>query len=177
MKHNQQHICIDLETLGSNPQSPIIQIGAVKFNGDGIYDWFNVNINYEQFYPGLVCDYSTIMWWLKQSDEARRALSEDGVWLYKGLIQLFDWIGNVEDYLYWCHATFDAPILKSSMLTVKLDSEFQIPYHNWRDVRTIVDLFDVQIEDTGKVKHVAVNDAEYEALQVLEGLRKLRELS
>ncbi|EFW7268923.1 3'-5' exoribonuclease, partial [Shigella boydii] len=64
------HLMIDLETMGKNPDAPIISIGAIFFDpqtGD-MGPEFSKTIDLET--AGGVIDRDTIKWWLKQSREA-----------------------------------------------------------------------------------------------------------
>lgn len=175
----QQHICFDLETLGNNPLSPIIQIGAVKFNLNGIYDKFGVNVYYPYGIPqNYKPDYSTIMWWMEQSNESRQSLMNSRETLFNALNLFFEWIvgENGEDldkYLYWSMSTFDAPILNHAIKT-EFTEEYQIPFRNFRDFRTIVDLANLPKQEFVGIKHRAEDDAYNEALVILEGLTKLQ---
>lgn len=64
-------IMIDIETLGSNAQAPIIQIGACVFNlrsgeiGMPLSVLVKPNFSYQR--P----DESTVAWWMQQNDAAR----------------------------------------------------------------------------------------------------------
>ncbi|EFX7224108.1 exonuclease, partial [Shigella flexneri] len=63
------HLMIDLETMGKNPDAPIISIGAIFFDpqtGD-MGPEFSKTIDLET--AGGVIDRDTIKWWLKQSRE------------------------------------------------------------------------------------------------------------
>ncbi|EFW55075.1 enzyme; Degradation of DNA [Shigella boydii ATCC 9905] len=64
------HLMIDLETMGKNPDAPIISIDAIFFDpqtGD-MGPEFSKTIDLET--AGGVIDRDTIKWWLKQSREA-----------------------------------------------------------------------------------------------------------
>ncbi|EKH0276163.1 3'-5' exoribonuclease, partial [Escherichia coli] len=64
------HMMIDLETMGKNPDAPLISIGAIFFDpqtGD-MGPEFSKTIDLET--AGGVIDRDTIKWWLKQSREA-----------------------------------------------------------------------------------------------------------
>ncbi|EFN5053554.1 3'-5' exoribonuclease, partial [Escherichia coli] len=64
------HLMLDLETMGKNPDAPIISIGAIFFDpqtGD-MGPEFSKTIDLET--AGGVIDRDTIKWWLKQSREA-----------------------------------------------------------------------------------------------------------
>ncbi|EFG9970480.1 exonuclease, partial [Escherichia coli] len=64
------HLMIDLETMGKNPDAPIISIGAIFFDpqtGD-MGPEFSKTIDLDT--AGGVIDRDTMKWWLKQSREA-----------------------------------------------------------------------------------------------------------
>ena len=78
-------ISLDLETLGTAPGSVILSIGAVAFNiDDPTHRWlpaslprFDVAIDTASAVAeGLTIDPDTVMWWLRQSDEARHAMAQ-----------------------------------------------------------------------------------------------------
>lgn len=73
-------LMIDLETMGNKPNAPIVAIGAVFFNpmtGDlGPQFYTAVNLASE-LAAGAAPDGDTINWWLKQSSEARAAITSD----------------------------------------------------------------------------------------------------
>lgn len=164
----QQHICFDLETLGNNPTSPIISIGAVKFNTEGVYDRFSINVKYDRM-TDFEVDYSTIMWWMEQSDAARSFLNVSPVYLNEALIKFKEWIGVSQEYLYWSMATFDPPILQWAF---KVENIEPLPFWLFRDYRTLIDLKNVErVHDKLFVKHIASDDAEQEALHIIQGLK------
>ncbi|EOY7921887.1 3'-5' exoribonuclease, partial [Escherichia coli] len=65
------HLMIDLETMGKNPDAPIISIGAIFFDPQTgeMGPEFSKTIDLET--AGGVIDRDTIKWWLKQSREAQ----------------------------------------------------------------------------------------------------------
>jgi exodeoxyribonuclease VIII len=72
------HIMLDLETMGTRPDAPIVAIGAVAFNAMGVTDetFYHVVSLHSAVRSGAVIDPSTVMWWLRQGDSARNALTE-----------------------------------------------------------------------------------------------------
>ncbi|EEW8414360.1 exonuclease, partial [Escherichia coli] len=86
------HLMIDLETMGKNPDAPIISIGAIFFDpqtGD-MGPEFSKTIDLET--AGGVIDRDTIKWWLKQSREAQSAIMTDEIPLDDALLQLREFI-------------------------------------------------------------------------------------
>lgn len=66
-------VSIDLETLGTKPNSPVLSIGATAYNLEsGIFAVFEAFFDLdEQFKLGRVPSHDTFLWWLQQSEEAR----------------------------------------------------------------------------------------------------------
>lgn len=168
------HITFDLETLGNNHNSPIIQIGAVKFEPDGsIIDMFKHNIRWES----LECydfniDYSTVRWWLSQSREAQDSvIDQGGVDLITALTDFIRWIGKPEEYEYWAHATFDPIILANAYR--KTGIKYPIPFRKQRDIRTLNFLTgEVKVEREGTA-HTALDDAKFQARYISIMLNKI----
>lgn len=90
-------VSVDLETLGLQPNAPIIQIGAVQFNRDGgILSQFFVEINPQ---GQLAADMNTLKWWLDQGEGGtatiRRALASP-VSIEEALQQFSGWLHSLE---------------------------------------------------------------------------------
>ncbi|EPW9226464.1 3'-5' exoribonuclease domain-containing protein [Escherichia coli] len=175
------HLMIDLETMGKNPDAPIISIGAIFFDpqtGD-MGPEFSKTIDLET--AGGVIDRDTIKWWLKQSREAQSAIMTDEIPLDDALLQLREFIdeNSGEFFLHvWGNgANFDNTILRRSYERQGIPCPWR--YYNDRDVRTIVELgkaidFDARtaIPFEGE-RHNALDDARYQAKYVSAIWQKL----
>ncbi|MCI0316252.1 3'-5' exonuclease, partial [Cronobacter sakazakii] len=74
------HLMIDLETMGNKPTAPIIAIGAVLFEpSTGVMgpEYYAVVDLESSMVRDALADPGTILWWLKQSAEARAAITSD----------------------------------------------------------------------------------------------------
>ncbi|EFF6492693.1 exonuclease [Escherichia coli] len=165
------HLMIDLETMGKNPDAPIISIGAIFFDpqtGD-MGPEFSKTIDLET--AGGVIDRDTIKWWLKQSREAQSAIMTDEIPLDDALLQLREFIDENSGEFFvqvWGNgANFDNTILRRSYERQGIPCPWR--YYNDRDVRTIVELgkaidFDARtaIPFEGE-RHNALDDARYQA--------------
>ncbi|EFO1016150.1 exonuclease, partial [Escherichia coli] len=136
------HLMIDLETMGKNPDAPIISIGAIFFDpqtGD-VGPEFSKTIDLET--AGGVIDRDTIKWWLKQSREAQSAIMTDEIPLDDALLQLREFIDENSGEFFvqvWGNgANFDNTILRRSYERQGITCPWR--YYNDRDVRTIVEL-------------------------------------
>ncbi|HAK9497036.1 exonuclease [Escherichia coli] len=168
------HLMIDLETMGKNPDAPIISIGAIFFDpqtGD-MGPEFSKTIDLET--AGGVIDRGTIKWWLKQSREAQSAIMTDEIPLDDALLQLREFIDENSGEFFvqvWGNgANFDNTILRRSYERQGIPCPWR--YYNDRDVRTIVELgkaidFDARtaIPFEGE-RHNALDDARYQAKYV-----------
>ncbi|CAD6137021.1 exonuclease from phage origin [Escherichia coli] len=175
------HLMIDLETMGKNPDAPIISIGAIFFDpqtGD-MGPEFSKTIDLET--AGGVIDRGTIKWWLKQSREAQSAIMTDEIPLDDALLQLREFIAeNSAEFFVqvWGNgANFDNTILRRSYERQGISCPWR--YYNDRDVRTIVELgktidFDARtaIPFEGE-RHNALDDARHQAKYVSAIWQKL----
>ncbi|EKG1502043.1 3'-5' exoribonuclease [Escherichia coli] len=175
------HLMIDLETMGKNPDAPIISIGAIFFDpqtGD-MGPEFSKTIDLDT--AGGVIDRDVIKWWLKQSREAQSAIMTDEIPLDDALLQLREFIDENSGEFFvqvWGNgANFDNVILRRSYERLGIPCPWR--YCNDRDVRTIVELgkaidFDARtaIPFEGE-RHNALDDARYQAKYVSAIWQKL----
>ena len=175
------HLMIDLETMGKNPDAPIIAIGAIFFDpqtGD-MGPEFSKTIDLDT--AGGVIDRDVIKWWLKQSREAQSAIMTDEIPLDDALLQLREFIDENSGEFFvqvWGNgANFDNTILRRSYERQGIPCPWR--YYNDRDVRTIVELgkaidFDARtaIPFEGE-RHNALDDARYQAKYVSAIWQKL----
>ncbi|VEW02052.1 Exodeoxyribonuclease VIII [Escherichia coli] len=178
------HLMIDLETMGTNANAPIVVIGAVFFDpqtgeiGPAFYIVISLA---DAMDTGAVPDGGTIEWWLKQSGEARAAILTDQAKLKDALSRFREFINEYSDEKFvqvWGNgATFDNAILRRSYERQGIPCPWR--YCNDRDVRTIVELgktigFDARtaIPFEG-VRHNALDDARHQAKYVSAIWQKL----
>tara|TARA_R110000823_G_scaffold115491_12_gene238202 strand:+ start:323 stop:901 length:579 start_codon:yes stop_codon:yes gene_type:complete len=181
------HIMIDLETMGTKPNSAILSIGAIKFdptivqNEEEIMgnDVFYANVDLEScLKAGLTVEGGTFYWWLNQSKDAQRGLTAlDPVSLESALFDtvngLTSWISpNWQDNnsYVWSHgAGFDIPILGTAYAA--FDKPAPWKFWNARDTRTLFDLGDqlgmkkLKLDGTA---HNALDDAVFQARKAQE---------
>lgn len=134
------NIMLDIETLGTNPGCVVLSIGAVEFDESNIGKTFHVHIDVESCVAqGLTIEPRTVMWWMEQSDDARKAILTQGVKLEEAL-ELFSKAFNWKDKRVWCNgASFDFPILKA--LFEATGRKLPWAYYHEMDFRTIKNFF------------------------------------
>lgn len=179
------HLMIDLETMGNKPTAPIIAIGAVLFepsSGELGSEYYAVVDLESSMVMDSVADPSTILWWLKQSAEAREAITSDSrvhiTNALGGLRRLIDENCTSKSVQVWGNgATFDNVIIRASFERHGLSCPWQ--FWNDRDVRTIVELgravgfnprYEIPFEGD---MHSALADARHQAKYVSAIWQKL----
>lgn len=164
------NVMLDLETMGNGANAAIIAIGAVAFGDGKIYSRFYRQVSLESSVSsGLVCDPSTIMWWMQQSDEARAAFKGNDIadHLCVALQAFSQWFQEVGGVEVWGNgATFDNVILSNAYRAIGVNQ----PWKFWDDrcYRTIKAMSpSIKAERIGTY-HNAVNDAETQAAHLMK---------
>lgn len=160
---------IDLETLSTRSNAYILSIGVAAF--DGISGEI-----IDKMHTKTVCgggyhiDVYTVKWWLEQSEEARKSISEmdDVAHISTALFQLRNFVlASGGSPVVWGNgSSFDVSILEHAFNKECAD----IPWQHWnvRDMRTRV--ADAELLGFSKksikregVHHSALDDAIYQA--------------
>lgn len=174
-----KHIMIDLETMGTNSNAPIVSIGAIIFEPEtgalGADFEIVVNLNSSAYYGEI--DASTVQFWLQQSPEARAIFAKDlpKCTLKDALHEFNAWladIGDKDELCLWGNGKdFDNVILNNAFKACRIRPNFA--HWNDLDVRTIVkmgrDILGINPkEDLVRegVHHSALDDATFQAKYV-----------
>lgn len=167
MKLEDMNVMVDLETLGTSHNSVIISLGAAQFNSTGVISTFYRRIDAQSCVDvGLVADMATVMWWMRQGDDARAAFKQKGDTLMGALQDFRAWFPK-EACLWGNGATFDNVILDSAYKACKLDKPW--PYWGDRCYRTIKALYKhIEADPFAGVKHNAVDDAVHQANHLIK---------
>ncbi|WP_368893243.1 exonuclease [Kluyvera ascorbata] len=147
--HNDdyRHLMVDLETMGNKSNAPIVSIGAVFFNpntGNTGAEFYTAVSLESSMLLGGVPDAGTIIWWLKQSPEARSAIAMADTMPLIDALELFsDFISENSDagpdvQVWGNGASFDNVILRSSYDRANIECPWK--FRNDRDVRTMTEL-------------------------------------
>lgn len=169
------NVMIDIETMGKGPRSAIAAIGAVEFNPSGgqlgrsFYTLVDLTSSVT---AGMVIDADTVLWWLRQAEDARREIAtEGGTPLPHALQALSIFLigegiaGEIDELIVWANGTsFDFPILAEAYRLCGLPQPWH--YFNERDWRTVRKIAQrVEIERSG-THHNALGDARHQARQL-----------
>ena len=141
--NNFKHLMVDIETMGTEPYSSIVSIGAVEFDlqtgktGKSFYR--NISLkSCEEI--GLKLNADTVMWWMKQSDEARESLTYGPVDDIVAVLDSFTDFCSQEKYEIWGNsARFDLGLLQNAYDVI--GEPIPWDHRKERDVRTLVALY------------------------------------
>ncbi len=164
-----RHVMVDLETLGTEPFTPILSIGACRFNmesemlpfADPENDLFYQAVTLEScLEAGLRPSASTVLWWMQQGKDAQQVFSDpNAVALPQALDAFTDWLDSRPDEMWGNSARFDFGLLSSAYRAcgkvVPWDFRRERCYHTMKALPTAGA---VRIEREG-VHHNALDDA------------------
>lgn len=177
---------IDIETMGANPNAPILSIGVVACNLDtGAQDkGLVLNIDFRSAFYNRTPDPDTIEWWLGQSKEAQEALiKRETVTIVEALKQVAAYIdehlpgkttspnGAFKDRVIWANdPDFDLTILSTAMKQFHI----QVPWPFWagRSCRTLCAVVDGVMRRSNFPRegthHSALDDCRYQIEYISE---------
>lgn len=169
------NIMLDLETLGSKPGAVIVAIGAVRFGGGMLGAEFYRRVNAESCVRlGLQMDVSTVLWWMKQKDDARLELTKPGAELAEAISDFSHFCSSrpsASNVLWGNGSDFDNAILSRCYEVCGHNPPWQ--FWNNRCYRTVKNLHpQVAMTRTGTA-HNALEDAKSQALHLMQMLPKL----
>ncbi len=177
MSHNQ--IMIDLETMGTSKDAAVVAIGAVRFNIDDstLGDTFYRTINLKSaMRMGGKVDGDTILWWMQQSEEARKVLTgEDSVLIESALKDFSQWVrdGGVLEGLWGNGADFDNVILEGAYNRSNWTPPWS--YKQNRCYRTMYKMFpEVEKAKMEGVAHHVLDDAISQAEHLCEIWKRVK---
>ena len=156
------HIMLDIETLSTAQNALVLSVGVVWFCEKRIIQTHHIKNRISTATGDVSKD--TVMWWLKQSDEARKAITEP----QKGVVEMSEYnlVQELRDILcnysvdtIWSQGSFDQIIIESLMLRNGVDKTQLPKYYKWRDLRTVRKLLAIDNEVRPKVQHNALEDA------------------
>lgn len=164
------NIMLDLETLGTTPNSVILSVGAVKFGNGEILDSFYERVDpSSQTKYNLEIDPKTVQWWIQQSEEARKELGLPGQPIEAVLTWLAEWMFDIDVRVWGNGATMDNVILTNAYNKVGIPRPWS--YRGDMCYRTIKNLYpDIKIEQGG-VYHNALDDARSQAIHLMKMIK------
>ena len=178
------HCMIDLETMSADTDAAIIAIGAVTFDPETLTlgATFYQPISLEDSAKHGSMSASTVLWWMQQSEEARKVLWHDQLTSLRNALHHFSaWLGQAttcpegEVKLWGNGSDFDNVILSRAYYNCAIPAPWK--FYNNRCYRTLKSLVPAtKLLRTG-THHNALDDAASQARHLLVlwealGLRK-----
>lgn len=178
-----QDLMIDFETLGQNPDTTVISLGACFFDeatqeiGPTFYMAFDID---EQIKRGRSITGSTLQWWMNQSGAAKKVFNEKAK-PAKDVLELFSkWVlgqTTISKVKPWGNgSTFDISIIED--LFRMYDVKCPWLYYNVYDLRTFRRYIanNAKVDKSSGIDHNALDDAKAQATFVIEHSRFYREM-
>lgn len=159
-----KNLMIDIETLGTDPNSVTLAIAAVEFDKSGnIGRFFYRKIELQSALNlGLQIDEQTLIWWSTQKPEIFKELFDDAQPIESVMQSFVKWF-NPEIKTVWANSpSFDLVIIKNILKKLNLPVPWN--FYNERDFRTLKYLFKETTSEIDKPQnaHNAVVDCEYQ---------------
>lgn len=174
-----EHLMLDIETMGNESFSSIVSIGALEFDiqtGETGKEFY-VNVDLQSCVNlGLIINPSTVMWWMRQSDQARKDFVEgEKVSIQTALFEFSKFCN--QDYQIWGNTPrFDCGILQNAYNKVGISIPWD--FRKERCLRTLVS-FRPEIKDNFpsiETAHNALSDCYFQVGYCSETWRAIREL-
>ena len=164
------HVVVDIETLGTIPGAPIVQIAAVAFDlgaSEDKWNLFEVKVDVRSLIYKDGISFDTLAWWLAQpkwtvDDVFGGAERSD---IASALNSFQTWLGFTRTKTLWGNgAAFDNELLKAALLQyccIREPWNFRID----RCFRTVKNLYKEQVPEPHFIgtKHNALDDAMHQA--------------
>ncbi|MFA5048718.1 MAG: 3'-5' exonuclease [Patescibacteria group bacterium] len=161
-------IMLDLETMSTGSYAAIISIGAVYFDGDKLGQRFYETVSLESVMAAkFSIDASTILWWMRQSDEARKEFGKSNKSIMIVLDEFSSFCKKRDNVRIWGNGSdFDNVILGNAYRVFKMDIPWK--YTNNRCFRTVKNIHPLKIYPDTHNAHNALSDAVWQAECLIE---------
>jgi exodeoxyribonuclease VIII len=174
---------IDFETLGQDPSTTVISIGACFFNedtgeiGPTFYMAFDVD---EQIRKGRTITGDTLKWWMGQSNAAKKVFNEKAKPAKEVLTLFSQWVlsqNTISKIRPWGNgSTFDISIIEDMFRMYDVKCPWL--YYNVFDLRTFRRYVanGAKVDKSSGVDHNALDDAKNQAKFVIEHKKFFNEM-
>ena len=161
----------DLETMGKPPSGAICAIGACFFNIQTreIGPTFSETVNLATAVrEGGTIDPSTVIWWMTQSEEARRGIAWSARDIKPVMTEFIDFMkenSDVKTVRVWGNSsTFDMTILSTAIERMGMKQPWFFTRERcFRTVRNMYPSIEYNPDDKGTEAHNALADAIFQA--------------
>lgn len=173
-----QDLQIDIETMGTGPRAAIVGIAAVFFDlrTETIGDKYQASVHLgTAVRDGGTMDPGTVMFWLRQNDQVRKAVAYGARDIAEVLAEFRAWVVHrcpPEQLRPWANSpAFDLAILGSALDRANIARPWR--FWNERDFRTVKAMHPAVEYDT-KDKGEGAHDPTVDCLFQIEHLFKIK---
>lgn len=172
---------VDLETLGTDLDACVVQVGACVFDDAGnVHETFKSHVRIDDPENGQISG-ATLLWWLSQPDSTMRAVFDSSlmVSLQFSLEALTRFaVASGSEQTWACDPTFDLAILRRCYDRCHLEHPDFLNFRRERSCRTVWQMMkDCRLKTVRpEVQHDAVCDAVAQAQNVSNFLRFLTQV-
>jgi hypothetical protein len=189
-----KNVMFDVETLGTESTAVVLSLAVIPFElnekpnyQDLIDRALFVKFDAQQQIKDLnrTTEKGTIDWWSKQCEIVKQKSfiknnkidtdASTGLTIMKDTLGLSKVSAENKDVIFWARGSLDQVVIDS--LSKQVHSDLVIPFNNWRDVRTAVDLLTegasggyCKVPNFNKeivMKHDPIHDCAYDIMQLL----------
>lgn len=164
------HLMLDLETMGTRPGCPVVSIGAVVFDfetfkiQDRFYEVIGLSEETERYELKFEAD--TVYWWLKQSEEARREITERSQPITLVLEHFTKLIQQHKVATVWGNAaSFDCSILAELYRKVRMS----VRWDTFRGERCYKTLYRLVMQDLPESEKILFARRKIDGMQTARG--------
>lgn len=152
---------IDIETLGTDNDAVIIQIGAVIFNEQGMLETFESKINIDSQQDRSTTA-GTLAFWFKQDVSLYDIVGKDD--LQVALMNLKKFLKGKKVQEFWSKGSFDFNLLHNAFTSYSMRPPWH--YGQVRCFRTMCNLPVPRNIDKNETLHDALSDAIHQATEL-----------
>lgn len=171
-------VMADTETLGLNPDSVILSIGAVAFDPlkpdyrEEFYVAIKLSSYVEPIQRPFSIDYNTLQWWLQQSPEAQKVLTDpNALSVEQALVEYASWATRIQPIGVWALGSdFDNALLNRAYRVMGLKYPYSYKHH--RCARTLFNMFPCADPPFQGTAHNALADAKWQTDKVFAIIEK-----
>ena len=188
-----EHYMFDVETIDVESTAAVLSAAIIKFEMDEIPVWDDLlrrslfvkfNAKEQMLKYKRTAEKTTMEWWSKQCDLVKARSFVPGIYdldadialdQIRGYAHLSIDSSKNRDKIFWSRGCLDQLVIDS--LSKAVGHDLLVPYNNWRDVRTAIDLIcedgsngycKVPNFDSGIVlKHDPIHDCAYDLMMLL----------
>ena len=149
------HAMLDIETLGTNPDAPVLSAAVIYFNPHTGETFEYAKFVFDVRQQDRPINFDTMKWWMSQSKEASAHWREAQT--YDSLEQFSAFCSRYENVIWWANSPAFDEVIMSHLLR---QTGVRVPWNfwAWRDVRTIKSYLFNRTKPNNKNKHDPLDD-------------------